>query len=105
MCDRGEFFDTHIFTFLNEGDPMKKLPFKKIDAFATNMSDGNPAGYINLENHVELTTEEMILIAKQLKGFVSEVGFAKRLDKERKNRGKIGSGLEMTHFPLILACC
>ena len=48
MCDRGEFFDTHIFTFLNEGDPMKKLPFKKIDAFATNMSDGNPAGYINL---------------------------------------------------------
>ncbi len=64
---------------------MKRVPFKKIDAFATNMSDGNPAGYINLENHVELTTEEMLLIAKQLEGFVNEVGFATRLDKETVN--------------------
>ena len=82
----GENSLTHTFLpFLNEGDPMKKLPFKKIDAFATNMSDGNPAGYINLENNEALTTEEMLLIAKQLKGFVSEVGFATRLDKETIN--------------------
>ncbi len=32
----------------SHGGQMKKLPFKKIDAFATNRSDGNPAGYINL---------------------------------------------------------
>ena len=69
----------------SHGGQMKKLPFKKIDAFATNMSDGNPAGYINLENQAELTTEEMLLIAKQLKGFVNEVGFATRLDKETIN--------------------
>ncbi|HEQ72671.1 MAG TPA: PhzF family phenazine biosynthesis protein, partial [Spirochaetia bacterium] len=55
---------------------MKKLPFKKIDAFATVLSDGNPAGYIRLRHPEEVSPVEMRVIATQLKGFVNEVGFA-----------------------------
>src|SRR5690554_6682140 len=54
---------------------MKKLPFKKMDAFATTNSEGNPAGCVFLENLNELSGEKMLQIAKELKGFVSEVGF------------------------------
>ncbi len=54
---------------------MKKFAFKKIDAFATEKSDGNPAGYIHLESWKDITEEEMLAIAKELKGYVNEVGF------------------------------
>jgi len=54
---------------------MKKLPFKKIDAFATIKSDGNPAGYIRLNSISDLTESEMQQIAKELKGYVNEVGY------------------------------
>ncbi len=64
---------------------MKQLPFKKIDAFATENSDGNPAGYIRLKNEDELSEAEMQKIAIELKGFVSEVGFASPLDGEMYN--------------------
>lgn len=54
---------------------MKQLKFKKIDAFALNQSSGNPAGVIYLDNKNELNDKEMLQIAKELKGFVSEVGY------------------------------
>ncbi len=54
---------------------MKKLKFKKIDAFATTESNGNPAGYINLESKNNISSTEMQQIAKELKGFVNEVGY------------------------------
>jgi PhzF family phenazine biosynthesis protein len=54
---------------------MKKLQFKKIDAFASKNSSGNPAAVIYLNKLEELSEEEKLRIAKELKGFVSEVGF------------------------------
>lgn len=54
---------------------MKKFRFKKIDAFATDKSDGNPAGYILLHSASDISTGEMQQIAKELKGFVNEVGY------------------------------
>ncbi len=59
---------------------MKKFKFKKIDAFATQKSDGNPAGMVYLDSLEDITTDEMLRIAKELKGFVSEVGYARRID-------------------------
>lgn len=60
---------------------MKKFKFKKIDAFATQKSDGNPAGMVYLDSFEDITTDEMLRIAKELKGFVSEVGYARRIDE------------------------
>lgn len=50
---------------------MKEFNFKKIDAFATESSTGNPAGYIRLAELADITTAEMQQIAKELKGFVN----------------------------------
>jgi len=58
---------------------MTKLRFKKIDAFATKRSDGNPAGYILLNSLSDLTDSEMQQIAKELKGFVNEVGYVSQV--------------------------
>jgi len=60
---------------LNERNIMRKLKFKKIDAFSSYQSSGNPAGVIYMENFEELNSDEMLKIAKELKDFVSEVGF------------------------------
>ncbi len=60
---------------------MKKFKFKKIDAFATQKSDGNPAGMIHLDALDDITTDEMLRIAKELKGFVSEVGYVRGIDE------------------------
>ena len=54
---------------------MKEFIFKKIDAFATMKSDGNPAGYISLDSKESINEYEMQRIARELKGFVSEVGY------------------------------
>jgi len=54
---------------------VKKLRFKKIDAFASGSSSGNPAAVIYLDQPDELSDAEMQQIARELKGFVSEVGF------------------------------
>lgn len=54
---------------------MKRFPFKKIDAFATEKSDGNPAACIWLNKLNDLSDKEMLQTAKELKGFVSEVGY------------------------------
>jgi PhzF family phenazine biosynthesis protein len=57
---------------------MKAFKFKKIDAFATKSSSGNPAGYILLDSATDISNDEMLQIAKELKGFVNEVGFVSR---------------------------
>lgn len=54
---------------------MKKLIFKKIDAFASNISSGNPAAVVYLDSMDDLSPQEMLKVAKELKGFVSEVGY------------------------------
>lgn len=54
---------------------MNKFRFRKIDAFATAKSDGNPAGYIHLDSLTDISADQMQQIARELKGFVNEVGF------------------------------
>jgi PhzF family phenazine biosynthesis protein len=58
---------------------MKEYTFKKIDAFATEKSSGNPAGYILLDKLNDISDSEMLQIAKELKGFVNEVGYVARV--------------------------
>ncbi|MEX1377080.1 MAG: PhzF family phenazine biosynthesis protein [Eubacteriales bacterium] len=55
---------------------IKIYNFKKLDAFTDGTSSGNPAGCIELD--VAISHEDMLQIAKELKGFVSEVGYVKR---------------------------
>ena len=54
---------------------MPTFSFKKIDAFATNASSGNPAGLVLVNSLDSISDEQMQRIAKELKGFVSEVAF------------------------------
>ena len=61
---------------------MKILPFKKIDAFATEHSSGNPAGVIYLKQSDELSEDDMLRIARELKGFVSEVGYVRQVERD-----------------------
>jgi len=57
---------------------MRTFTFKKIDAFATATSGGNPAAAVYLDSFEAITDHEMQRIARELKGFVSEVGFITR---------------------------
>jgi PhzF family phenazine biosynthesis protein len=57
---------------------MKAFTFKKIDAFATATSGGNPAAAVYLDSFAAITDAEMLRIARELKGFVSEVGYIAR---------------------------
>ncbi len=54
---------------------MKKFKFKKIDAFASGLSAGNPAAAVYLDSFDDITEQEMQRIARELKGFVCEVGY------------------------------
>lgn len=54
---------------------MKEFRFKKIDAFATGRSMGNPAGCVMLDAPTDISEAEMQQIARELKGFVNETGF------------------------------
>jgi PhzF family phenazine biosynthesis protein len=54
---------------------MKKFRFKKSDAFATQNSGGNPAGYIWLDSKDDISVNKMQQIAQELKGYVNEVGY------------------------------
>lgn len=54
---------------------MKRFAFKKIDAFATGQSSGNPAGGVYLQHKDDMGSEEMLRIARELRGFVSEVAY------------------------------
>lgn len=58
---------------------MREFKFKKIDAFATRESSGNPAGSIWLDSYSDISAIEMQQIANELKGFVNEVGYIYRL--------------------------
>ena len=53
---------------------MKKYPYKKINAFTSENSSGNPASYLFLGED-KLNNEEMLGVAKEQAGFVSEVVF------------------------------
>lgn len=55
---------------------MRSLRFKKIDAFASEKSSGNPAAVVYLDSLEDLSSTEMLQIAKELQGYVSEVGYA-----------------------------
>jgi PhzF family phenazine biosynthesis protein len=59
---------------------MKALTFKKLDAFSVNGSSGNPAGTIYLKSNDELTPTEMQKLARELSGYVSEVGFISTIE-------------------------
>ncbi len=59
---------------------MRKIVLKKIDAFASGRSAGNPAGAVYLDSPDEITPGEMQQVARELKGFVSEVGYVWRID-------------------------
>jgi PhzF family phenazine biosynthesis protein len=61
---------------------MKKLKFKKIDAFTKGLAPGNPAGYILLEEEGSLDEAGMLKIALELKGFVNEVGFVSKHEEQ-----------------------
>lgn len=61
---------------------MRTFAFKKIDAFACQESDGNPAGAIYLSPDERISAQEMQRIAKELKGFVSEVGYVSQVDEK-----------------------
>jgi PhzF family phenazine biosynthesis protein len=54
---------------------LKKLKFKKIDAFTDGISSGNPAGCIYIGDSSRITDEEMQKIATELKGYVNEVAY------------------------------
>ena len=76
----------------------KKLyKFKKIDAFATEKSNGNPAGTIWLESKKDIKPDDMLKIAKELKGFVSEVGYIHKI-KEAKYGIKFYSSEREVNF-------
>lgn len=54
---------------------MKAYKYKKVDAFTSNDSLGNPAACLYLEKNHGLTDAQMLNVAKQHSGFVSEVVF------------------------------
>lgn len=54
---------------------MKRLRFKKIDAFVHHNSGGNPAGCVCLDTPQDLNDDEMQQIGRELAGCVSEVVF------------------------------
>ena len=61
---------------------MRRFKFKKIDAFATQESGGNPAGMVYLDSSNDITADEMRRIAIELKGFVNEVGYIRQRNED-----------------------
>lgn len=61
---------------------MKTLKFKKIDAFTKGISSGNPAGYVFLDKGELLSETAMQKMASELKGYVNEVGYVKKVGDE-----------------------
>ena len=56
---------------------MREFKYYKVDAFTSGKSLGNPAAFIDTGN-IELTSEEMLKIGKEHKGFVSEIVFCNK---------------------------
>ena len=57
---------------------MNRYRYQKLDAFASQNSSGNPAACLYLNDAQRLSHEQMLSIAKQHKGFVSEVAFCRQ---------------------------
>jgi PhzF family phenazine biosynthesis protein len=53
---------------------MKKYKYKKVNAFTSGSSKGNPAAYLMIDKDT-LTKEEMLDIGREHSGFVSEIVF------------------------------
>lgn len=60
----------------------RNFKFKKIDAFATSTTSGNPAAAVYLDSLEHLSQAEMQKIAWELKGFVSEVGYVAKIGRD-----------------------
>ncbi|MCD7901407.1 MAG: PhzF family phenazine biosynthesis isomerase [Bacteroides sp.] len=60
---------------------MSKFIYKKLNAFSVSKSEGNPAACLYLNQDQQLSESEMLMIAKEHKGFVSEVIFCNHLTK------------------------
>jgi PhzF family phenazine biosynthesis protein len=61
---------------------MRRLRFKKIDAFAQGRARGNPAGAVYLERDDKLEESQMLRLARELAGFVTEVAYVQPVQKE-----------------------
>ena len=59
---------------------MRAFRYKKIDAFASGGSTGNPAACLYFSPDQALTADEMLAVAQQHKGFVSEVAYCETSD-------------------------
>jgi len=64
---------------------MKAFEYRKIDAFTSGNSLGNPAACLYLTEDQTLTETEMLDIARQHKGFVSEVIYCSCISKSAFN--------------------
>lgn len=53
---------------------MRKFRYKKMSAFTSETSCGNPAAFLLLDED-ELSNEDMLKVGKEHSGFVSEVVF------------------------------
>jgi PhzF family phenazine biosynthesis protein len=53
---------------------MKKYRYKKVNAFTSDISKGNPAAYLYTDNEI-LSEKEMLDVGREHAGFVSEVVF------------------------------
>lgn len=62
---------------------MRGYLYKKINAFASDSSTGNPAACLYLEKGQTLSEEAMQAIAREHKGFVSEVVYCAPLPDSR----------------------
>jgi PhzF family phenazine biosynthesis protein len=60
---------------------MRRLKFKKIDAFAQGKAQGNPAGAVYLKPNDKIESEQMLQLARELVGFVTEVAFIQPVQK------------------------
>ena len=54
---------------------MSRYPYKKIDAFTSHFSSGNPAACLYLEKGRPLADKDMLAVAREHEGFVSEMVF------------------------------
>ncbi|MDR3058281.1 MAG: PhzF family phenazine biosynthesis protein [Prevotella sp.] len=61
---------------------MEKFIYQKLDAFSVGKSKGNPAACIYLKPDQQLSDHDMLNIAIEHKGFVSEVIFCKPISKD-----------------------
>lgn len=60
---------------------MKKIEYKKINAFTSKKSAGNPAACLYLSQSQKLSDKDMLGIAKEHKGFVAELVFCSQNSK------------------------